>query len=310
MKTLEVVHRSSRPGERGLQTPAWQGSKRGGFTLVELLVVIAIIGVLVAMAIPAVQASRELGRRAICQSNLSQVMLALQNYENAFEALPSGVVNPDGPIRNEPVGLHQGWLMQMLPYLDQRNAYDRIDWSKSVYDPANAPVRKLSLAVLVCPSEPRHEPACSNYAGCHHDVEAPIAADNHGVLYLNSRIRRHEISDGAAYTIFVAEKRLDIADLGWMSGTRATLRNTGTRLNATPTDAAPGGSEAADNEQTGTPGSLLYVGGFGSGHVSGAFVGFGDSSVRFVNDEIDQPLWQRLGNRADGGLVDGSFDVD
>ncbi len=280
---------------------------RIGFTLVELLVVIAIIGVLVAMAIPAVQASRELGRRALCQSNLSQVMLALQSYDNAFEALPAGVVNPDGPIRNEPIGLHQGWLIQMLPHLDQQNAYELIDWSKSVYDPANARVRKLTLPVLVCPSEPRHEPACSNYAGCHHDAEAPIAADNRGVLFLNSHIHRHEIPDGSAYTIFVAEKRLDIADLGWMSGTRATLRNTGTPLNGTGTVADGTG---ADGGKVDAPGSVLYVGGFGSGHVSGAFVGFGDSSVRFINDEIDEPLWQRLGSRADGQLIDGSFDVE
>ena len=36
-----------------------------GFTLVELLVVIAIIGVLVAAMMPAIQASREMARRAI-----------------------------------------------------------------------------------------------------------------------------------------------------------------------------------------------------------------------------------------------------
>ena len=35
-----------------------------------------------------------------------------------------------------------------------------------------------------------------SYAGCHHDVEAPIAADNHGVLYLNSHVRFDDITDG------------------------------------------------------------------------------------------------------------------
>jgi prepilin-type N-terminal cleavage/methylation domain-containing protein len=275
-----------------------------GFTLVELLVVIAIIGVMLAMAIPAVQASRELGRRAICQTNLGQLMLAVQNYENAFESLPPGVVNPDGPITNEPVGLHQGWLIQMLPYLDSQGAYRLVDFSKSVYDPANAQLRRLSLSVLICPSEPSDDRAKSNYAGCHHDVEAPIAADNHGVLFLNSATGRLDIPDGASYTIFAGEKRIDREDLGWMSGTRATLRNTGLPPNAAATQAA------ADESDGDSPPNLLYVGGFASRHANGAFMGFGDASVRFTSDDIDLTLWQRLGHRADGKLVDAAIGAE
>src|SRR5690606_30133693 len=90
------------------------------FTLVELLVVIAIIGILVALLLPAIQAAREAARRTSCMNNLTQLGLALHNYEFHFEALPPGTTNPDGPIRNEPQGNHVSWIVRILPYIEER----------------------------------------------------------------------------------------------------------------------------------------------------------------------------------------------
>jgi prepilin-type N-terminal cleavage/methylation domain-containing protein len=276
-----------------------------GFTLVELLVVIAIIGVLVAMAIPAVQSSRETGHRNLCRNNMAQLLLALESYENAFETYPAGVTNPEGPIRSEPVGLHQGWLIRLLPYLDERNAYRQVDVSASVYAPPNAAVREHWPRIFICPSEPNDTKGASNYAGCHHDVEAPIAADNQGVLFLNSRVRREDVSDGLAYTFFVGEKRMAPDDLGWMSGTRATLRNTGLGPNDPKSDpvlvVTPAPDEDGPGEGANGP---LSVGGFASGHVGGLMMGCGDASVRFVTDQVDLQVWQKMGHRADGKLVE------
>jgi prepilin-type N-terminal cleavage/methylation domain-containing protein/prepilin-type processing-associated H-X9-DG protein len=209
------------------------------FTLIELLVVIAIIGILIALLLPAIQAAREAARRVRCQNNLMQVGVALQLYESAHDVLPPGVADPGpGPIVSSPVGMHHSWIIYLLPHLEQTVAFKQVDFNSSVYGAKNQPVRNITLSVLRCPSDGTVASNSSNYAGCHHDVEAPIASNNNGVLFLNSEIGMEDITDGASNTIFVGEKLGDPADLGWMSGTRATLRNTGWSINGTPTTAA------------------------------------------------------------------------
>ena len=210
--------------------------RQRGFTLVELLVVIAIIGILIAMLMPAVQAARETGRRAVCASNMTRLALATDGYRSAHGYYPPGVTDSKGPILSQPSGMHHNWIKRLLPYLDQRAVASKIDDDVSVYDPKNAAIRKLRLSELLCPSDDVvSDVPHSSYAACHHDVESTIDADNHGVFFLNSKVRPDDITDGLAYTLFISEKQTEGngTDLGWLSGTRATLRNTGTPLNMT-----------------------------------------------------------------------------
>lgn len=255
---------------------------RGAFTLIELLVVMAIIGVLVALLLPAVQATREAARRTMCVSRLGQVMAAVHNYEMAHLVYPAGTVEPTGPILSQPPGYHHSWIVRILPYLEERPAANSIDYSVGVYHANNADVAKHVIPILLCPSDSARGPT-SSYAGCHHDTEAPIDEDNHGVFLLNRFLRVEDISDGLSHTMFIGERVADVNDLGWMSGTKATLRNTGALGAAANTNPA------------------LVVGGFASRHPGGANYALGDGSVRFFT--ASNPV---LANRADGTLNQGS----
>jgi prepilin-type N-terminal cleavage/methylation domain-containing protein len=92
-----------------------------GFTLVELLVVIAIIGILVALLLPAIQAAREAARRTQCNNNLKNIGLGLQNYHDTYKVFPMGACQARNPNRPGP-----SWWYGCLPFMEQRNIYDKI----------------------------------------------------------------------------------------------------------------------------------------------------------------------------------------
>jgi prepilin-type N-terminal cleavage/methylation domain-containing protein len=282
------------------------------FTLVELLVVITIIGILMAMMLPAVQAARENGRRMTCQSNLARIGMALADYESAHGVLPPGTIDKHGPIDNRPQGCQVSWLAQILPYLDEKVVYDRIDFSAGAYDPKNAVAREIPIELFICPSYvgPRQTAfgIVSDYAGCQNDVEAPINVTNNGVLFLNSHISPSDVTDGVSHTIYAGEKFGDPQDLGWMSGTRATLRNTSMPLGwaSTAAELPPDLARAAGQARK-SPSDApdLRVGPFASAHPGICNFLFGDGRTEAIGNCIDVRILQSLANRADGQCLKG-----
>jgi type II secretory pathway pseudopilin PulG len=68
-----------------------KGRKTAGLTLVELLVVIAMTALLSALLLPALSTAKEKSRRAVCKSNLRQLVMVMQEYagDDPNEFLPS-----------------------------------------------------------------------------------------------------------------------------------------------------------------------------------------------------------------------------
>ena len=251
-----------------------------------------------------------------CLNNTTQLGLALHNHEFHTGHFPSGVINLDGPIRNEAVGQHVSWTVQVLPYMEQNSLFRMFDQQAGAYAEVNDKLRRSNIAVLRCPSSPGPRGGdqggtpigWSSYAGCHNSIEAPIDVGNDGLLFLNSRIRFDDILDGSSHTLLLSEHvfedpidSVSPVELGWPSGTRATLRNT-SRIEQPSMRRISGLAEDEPAEK-----GPLFVGGFGAYHPGVAVAGMGDGSTRALSFTIDREVLQALGSRAGGELPNAEW---
>jgi prepilin-type N-terminal cleavage/methylation domain-containing protein len=194
---------------------------RTAFTLVELLVVIAIIGILIALLLPAVQAAREAARRMQCSNNLKQCMLAMHNYHGAKKLFPPGGDNTT----------ELAWRVYVLPYIEGAPLYGQFDLRATSITP-NLAVGLSSFATYYCPSGSNlfsiytsgEVNGKQTYAAHYYGVSGPEGTDKNGkpypfvagpatrgnimisgVLYVDSKVRFKDITDGTSKTIGIGE---------------------------------------------------------------------------------------------------------
>jgi len=94
-----------------------------GFTLVELLVVISIIALLLAIMMPALQRARSSAKAVVCMTNMRQLALGLDLYQNDNKYfLPPIAMDINGKLPDMPGFLldpasHTTWINKLYKYL-------------------------------------------------------------------------------------------------------------------------------------------------------------------------------------------------
>ena len=212
-------------------------------------------------------------------------------------------------FRSEPIGKHISWMVEILPHIEAMQIYKSFDYEKGVYDPVNATLRRAQVRSFLCPSSPEtgmkrdDDVAISSYAACYGDSEVPLDEDNNGVFYLNSRTRFSDITDGSSNTLFIGEKVAMAGDMGWMSGSRSTIRNG--IVSPLPDSKARSYVFSSENPDKGS----LVMGGMSSYHSSAILICLGDGSVRTISMRINPKIFAAMATR-NGGELDSFFGED
>ena len=128
----------------------------------------AIIALLVALLLPAVQGAREAARRIHCSNNLKQIGVAMSGYMSQHQRLPAATSRLQSPIASGVYSNLTTWVVDMLPYLEQKSLHDQVDFNV-VSDPYPYPVGNINLALMNtrldavrCASDPASKPVASS----------------------------------------------------------------------------------------------------------------------------------------------------
>jgi prepilin-type N-terminal cleavage/methylation domain-containing protein len=298
-------------------------SNRRGFSLVELLVVIAIIATLIGLLLPAVQKVRESASRARCTNQLKQMALAINSFQTAYGAFPTGgtvpwanIIRVNGAAVEGP-NQEVGWPFQILPFIEQDAVFKQSDDNlifKAIVPAYNCPSRRgptvvqynstLDHALMdyaaAVPGHIGDDPVVTMWQGG--DFTLPADADYYGVIVRaktqSGAITVARVLDGLSNTLVFGEKRLETDlykigawydDRGWTDGWDPDVLRV--------TTISP-----IQDAITGVTG---YE--FGGPHPISMNCAFADGSVHSIAYAINPVIFNALGDRRDGQNVSNKY---
>jgi prepilin-type N-terminal cleavage/methylation domain-containing protein/prepilin-type processing-associated H-X9-DG protein len=249
--------------------------------------------------------------------------------------------DPNGRNGSGAVGIGGPWICFLLPYIEQPGLYQNfekirterpevVDWfGNATY--AATPVGDSHLVMMDCPSHPFTDElmangtgmehlARGNYAACYGKGGYGVASTSDpsigGIFGNNSKIRITEIADGTSNTLAISEvKYRSPSATGpsyqdsrgcWAYGTMG-----GNTFSAQtgPNSAVPDAVWGCRNFlPDGMPcvSSSAYASLFAAArgyHTGGVNASLADGSVRFFSDNTSLFVWQGMGSRSGGEIV-------
>jgi prepilin-type N-terminal cleavage/methylation domain-containing protein/prepilin-type processing-associated H-X9-DG protein len=296
--------------------------KRTGFTLFELLTVLALLGLLFALLLPAVQKVREAASRTQSANNLKHYGLACHNYHATYQSFPPGVDSNGFSA-----------LAHLLPFIEQNNLFQQIDFNKPITDKANAAAAEVTIKICLNPQDPvqnvQKDRGATNYlfsAGT-----KPSLEENDGIFFQNSKITIANITDGTSNTFMIGEtlkgdgstKAVDVKRQYVLLKDKGALKNL--KDNAGSEDWKDSKNIVGDRGASWMDGRFLqgtftgtrsinderpdvscdYAGGLSGLQTQsdGVNVSFCDGSVRFVRKNVKFEVLKLLISRDDGQVI-------
>jgi prepilin-type processing-associated H-X9-DG protein/prepilin-type N-terminal cleavage/methylation domain-containing protein len=285
-----------------------------GFTLIELLVTSGVIALFIGLILAGVQRSRMSAARVRCADQIRQLGLALQGYHDSHGHLPAGMSLDKGKS-TEP---YLSWLARILPHIEQgalwRQTEESYRLDKNFLSPTHV-ARSTVVTMFICPADSRlataaskditgHPVAYTSYLG----VVGRNAGVIDGLLYMDSRHKLTDATDGGSNTLLLGERPPSAAlDLGWwyagwgqaQNGDAEFLLGTRTRCYNKYRATCDEGPYHFTTGKFDNPCDTFH---FWSPHTGGANFAFADGSVRFLSYSAD-PIMPALATRAGGEAV-------
>jgi len=265
----------------------------------------------------------------------------MHGYHDVHKCLPSAYISTagGGGVNGSPdsatldAGPGWAWGTLLLPMMEQQGLYDSLDLSRPCWDPLNEKAVQTTINGYMCPSASGGKSLCPivNSSGtqlaqfgrscyvANVGNEEPWGYTTNdynsiadGPLFRNGRVSFARITDGASHTVLIGEHHPSLADKTWVGVVPGAI------IAGKPADAFPNREYAATLVQCHSgpssfesppvihpPNSPIKMAcGMWADHPGGCNTLYGDGSVRFTSEMINQITWAALATKAGGETID------